>query len=53
MGQIPWTAINDYSIRWGIISNEEFDRFIYFIRSMDATFLNKKSEELERKKNNG
>lgn len=53
MGQIPWTAINEYANRWGINSDTEFDTFIYFIRSMDSVFLDKRRKELERDKNNG
>jgi len=52
LGQIPWTAVNEYAKRWGVDSPEEFDEFLLFIRALDSEFLstqnNKRQEKLHR-----
>lgn len=50
IGPIPWTAINEYCKRWGIIDTNEFDEFMFFIRGLDSAFLNYKTEEIKRKR---
>lgn len=46
-GEIPWTAIDSYCDRWGIVEPEEFDSFCYIIKSIDKVYL----EELKEKEN--
>jgi len=37
-GPIPWTAINDYALRYRIAGNL-FDEFVIFVRVIDDVFL--------------
>ena len=37
-GLIPWSAINDYSLRYNL-HNEDFDYFSLIIASVDREFL--------------
>lgn len=48
LSQIPWTAINDYAIRFGI-EGFLFDRLIYYISEMDNFFLKKLREKVDSK----
>lgn len=38
VGPIPWTAINDYSIRYGI-AGDEFEEFEAHIDALDSAYL--------------
>lgn len=51
LSPIPWTAINSYCERWGIVTPEEFDSFLFFIRVLDNEFLSIKNKEIERERN--
>jgi hypothetical protein len=42
-GPIPWTSIDRYAARYGIIK-DDFDRLAALIRSMDKAFLSYKKE---------
>lgn len=46
VGQIPFTAIAEYS---NIFNVEEFDDFLYFIRVMDNEYLNLVSKDQKAK----
>jgi hypothetical protein len=48
-GEIPWSAIDRYCRRWEIISNYEFDFFVYMIREMDSIYLEEQNKKRERK----
>lgn len=45
-GPIPWTAINDYALRYRI-RGQLFDEFVLFVRVIDDAFLasNKPTEQ--------
>ena len=37
-GPIPWTAVDQYARRYGIVG-EQFDDLVYYIRAMDLAYL--------------
>ena len=37
-GPIPWTAMNHWALRNGVVG-EEFDRFVLLIKAMDVAYL--------------
>jgi hypothetical protein len=37
-GPIPWTAINDYALRYGLCG-DLFEDFVTFVRAIDDAFL--------------
>jgi len=39
-GSIPWTAINEYAVRYEVNSPDEFDRFVKLLYAMDESFFN-------------
>lgn len=39
VGRIPFTAIDRYAARFGIDGRDEFERFMFLIRSMDVAFV--------------
>jgi hypothetical protein len=47
VGPIGWTAIDAYAVRHGIEGPDEFERFRFIIRKMDAAFMawNRKKED--------
>lgn len=51
-GYIPWSAINRYANRWGIVCDAEFDSFLHIIRSCDRAYVEylQKEREKEMKK---
>lgn len=44
LGPIPWTAINDYAWRYGIVATDHFDHLVTFVRAMDEAWLGKSSK---------
>lgn len=38
LSSIPWTAINDYAVRFGI-EGQQFERLVAYIGAMDDHFL--------------
>lgn len=42
-GAIPWSSLDRYAQRFGIIG-DEFDRFVSVMRAMDVAFLDYKKE---------
>lgn len=48
-GPIPWTAINDYAIRYRI-NGEDFEDFEHIIREMDGCYLEKQRAKQDAKK---
>ena len=49
-GPIPWTAMNDYALRYSL-SNDEFDRLCYIIKAMDKEYLKHRDKETKSKIN--
>lgn len=51
-GPIPWTAINDYCLRYEITGTEAFSYFTAMIRALDEAYLNHiaKSKSLSEEK---
>lgn len=47
-GPIPWTAMNDYGIRYGL-DGEEQDDFEYLIGAMDDAYLKHAAAQQEKK----
>lgn len=45
-GPIPWTALNEYALRYGIVG-DGFDRFCRLIRAMDDVVREKWSPKKE------
>lgn len=41
---IPWTAINDYAIRYGIVDLDEFEWFSGLLRVMDNAWMERQAE---------
>jgi hypothetical protein len=39
VGPIPWTAVNEYAMRHGIVDMDDFEEFRFLIVAMDETFL--------------
>jgi hypothetical protein len=39
IGPIPWSSINAYSMRYGIIDSDEFDEFVWMVRVMDNAYV--------------
>lgn len=46
-GAIPWSAINDYAMRYGLVG-DDFDRLVRVIRAMDAAWLAYMKEQAEK-----
>lgn len=40
VGQIPWTAVNEYALRHGITDLDDFDYLLAIIRGIDAVYRN-------------
>jgi hypothetical protein len=40
IGQIPWTAVNEYALRHGIDDVDDFDYLLTMIRGIDAAYRN-------------
>lgn len=38
VGQIPWTAVNEYALRHGIVDVDDFDYLLTMIRGIDAAY---------------
>ena len=49
-GPIPWTAVKAYADEMNIVDEEQREDFFYYIRTMDAAYVDFRSKELERKK---
>lgn len=43
-GPIPWTAINDYALRYGI-EGEAFEEFVFMIRVIDDVYIETASKK--------
>ena len=43
-GPIPWTAINDWALRYGI-NGEDFERLVTIIKKMDVAYIEYRSKK--------
>lgn len=41
IGQVPFSSIDRYAARFGLVCRDEFERFERLIRAMDAAFREK------------
>lgn len=48
-GAIPWTAINDYALRYGI-EDELYDDLLYYVRMLDIAYLTHRRAKAEKAK---
>ncbi len=44
-GQIPWTAIREYAAWLGLSEGEDFDRFVYLMKQLDAEWYDIRSSK--------
>lgn len=47
-GPIPWTAMNQWAIRYNIV-NYEFDRFVILIKGMDSVYIDHRTKQHKKK----
>jgi len=47
-GPIPWTAINDFAIRYNIVGHE-FERLVLILKSLDVVYLGQRHKASTRK----
>lgn len=45
---IPFSSIDRYAVRFGIVCPDEFERFQRLIRAMDAAFREKVTEDAKK-----
>lgn len=43
-GPIPWTAMNDYAYRYGLMG-DDFDYFVLLLKAMDSVYIEKRSDQ--------
>lgn len=49
-GPIPWTAMNQWAMRYGI-HGDEFNRFVILIKNVDMVYIEKRGADQKRKMN--
>lgn len=45
IGAIPWSSLDAYAQRYGIEDIDEFERFSFLIREIDAAYLSIKNKK--------
>ena len=50
VGPIPWSAIDQFAQRYGIVDIDEFERLNYLIRVMDGVYLEDAAAKAKSKK---
>ncbi len=48
-GPIPWSAMDRYAIRYGIVSMDDFDFFTLLLKAMDTVYLEIRSKQMNKK----
>lgn len=43
-GPIPWTAINQWAIRYGF-HHDEFDRLVLLLKAMDSAYIEERAKQ--------
>ncbi len=48
-GPIPWSAMDRYAIRYGIVNMDDFDFFTLLLKAMDTVYLEIRAKQMNKK----